>query len=236
MKYGWFLVFALLLTPALALAQDDGVIALTGDYAYEGGSGDNTYSGTVTLSGTGPIYWLSYSDDLGESGDDSGEAAALAQGSVVISAFGEACAPATLLRQDDGTLFGTWIDASHEVSTSLGMEYGAPQSATNDFTGVYDIVGTDAAGAQYRATLTITENDGGWYDLVYSYSSDENAPGETSEEVGMGLATGNVLGYAYTDGSDLCEPYLLDLTGGAFQGYYLNGNGGIAIETGSRLE
>lgn len=236
MKFRWLFVVLLLLAPTLALAQDDGVVSLTGDYAYEGGSGDGAYSGTVTLSGTGPVYWLNYIDEAGEESEDSGEAPALAQGTIVASAFGEACAPATLVRQSDGGLFGLWIDSNNEVSTSVGMEYAQPQSETTDFAGVYDVIGTDANGSQYLATLTITHHEGGWYDLNYSYTSDENVIGDTSEEFGIGIAAGDVLGYAYGEVAGECSPYLLDLAGGAFSAWYLDGNGGIATETGSRVE
>ena len=236
MKSLLLLVFCLLLAPTLALAQDEGVVALTGDYTYEGGSGDGAYTGTVTLAGTGPVYWLSYSDDLGEAGEDTGESVAVAWDSVVVSAFGEACSPGTLVRQSDGTLFGLWPDDSSGVGTAVGVEVGIPQGETTGFAGTYDFVGTYADGSQYVTTTTITENEGGWYDIVYTYSSDETATDGFVDDLGIGLAVGNVLGYAYTSEDSPCEPYVIDLTGGAFAGYYPDGNGGIATETGSRAE
>lgn len=235
MKLRYLLVGLSLLVPTLALAQDEPA-GLTGTYTYEGGSGDMTYTGSVTLSGTGPVYIASYVDMEGTAEEDAGEALALAQGETVVAAFGESCSPATLLRQSDGTLFGTWNDSSNAALTALGLEYGVPQADTEGFAGTYDIVGTYADGSQYTAVATITENEGGWYDLVYSYTSDESSEAQSGEEIGIGIAVGNVLGYAYTAADSPCEPYVLDLSGGMYAGYYLDDETGVATETGSRAE
>jgi hypothetical protein len=235
MKLRFLLVFALLLIPSLALAQDEPV-GLTGTYNYEGSSGDTTYTGSVTLSGTGPIYVASYVDMAGTAEEDAGEALALAQGEVVVAAFGESCSPATLVRQSNGLLFGTWNDSANPAVTALGLEFGVPQAETTDFAGTYDIVGSYADGSQYTAVVTITENEGGWYDLVYSYTSDETSEDQAGEEMGIGIAVGNVLGYAYTAEDSPCEPYVLDLSGGMYSGYYMDDELGVATETGARAE
>jgi hypothetical protein len=236
MKLRWIFAFVLLCVPALALAQED-LSTLAGTYTYEGENADGiSYSGSVTLTGSGPVYALSYVDDLGEAGIDEGSAVALAQGSIVASGFGEACGPATLLRQDDGVLFGMWHDSDHSAGTAIGMEYAIPQEATTGFAGTYDVVGTYADGAQYRATATISEAEDGSYEVIYQYSQDDKATESTPDEIGYGFAFGNVLGYTYGVEDGGCLPYILDVTDGAFTGYYIDDNGNVIVETGSKGE
>lgn len=228
----------LLLVPTLALAQDDmdGLTSdLTGTYAYEGQGGGVDYTGTVTLEGTGPLYWLTYTDSV--EGEVSGESVvAQGQGDLVIAAIqGDACYPATLVRQSDGTLFGFWYDFD-TGPTAMGTEMGVPQAETTGFPGVYEMVGSYADGTQYRATLTVTENDGGWFDLTYSYHYDELYPdGERVDDTGIGLVVGNVLGYAYTSQDDPCGAYVIDLSDG-FDAVYVDVNGEVGSETGARTD
>lgn len=232
MKLRFLLVALLLALPSLALAQGE-TVGLTGTYDYTGGEGASAYSGSVTLTGSGPVYWLSYSDDLGQDTPDEGGSIALAQGTIVAAALGEACYPATIVRQSDGALFGMWHDSENEAVTAIGMEVSFPQADTTDFAGTYDVVGTYADGTRYVATSTIVARDGGWYELLYTYYGDGTSD-EVTEEYGFGIAVGNVLAYAYTGEDTACVPYVLDLSGGKFRGYYLTGDGTVATETGRR--
>lgn len=234
------LVFAI---PALALAQDDmdGLPAgLAGTYAYDGVFEDGAYEGSVTLTGTGPIYWLSYQDHVDYDDDTSEEEAdtsvALAQGNVVAAAFGGAdCAPSTLMRQSDGTLFGQWVDPHNSALNALGAEYAIPQAETTGFVGTYDVVGTYANGLQFKAVATISENDNGWLDVVFQYSADEMHPEDASyQETGIGLVSGNVLGIAYTDEGADCAVYVVTIEDDAFSGLYADAEG-ASSETGSRV-
>ncbi len=235
MKFRFLFLCLLLLIPTLALAQDD-LVGLTGTYVYEGGEGDSAYTGELTLTGTGPIYWLTYRDDHGADGLDEDSALAIAQGSMVVAAFGEDCSPATLIRQSDGTLFSTWRDTSSNAVSALGLEYDLPRSETTGFAGIYDAVGSYADGKQYTASVTITENEGGWYDVRYVYESDEGTLDDLGDDFGVGLVSGNVMAFAYTSDDSPCEPYLIDLSDGAFTSYHRDAAGRIVVESGSRAE
>jgi hypothetical protein len=234
----WFALL-LLLVPALTQAQDEssGLTSnLTGTYHYEGLDDGTEYTGVVTIDGTGPLYWLTYTDTV--NGEEFSESfVAQGQGNLIIAAIeGEACYPATLVRQSDGTLFGFWYDFD-TGPTAMGTEMGVPQGETDGFPGVYEMVGSYADGTQYRATLTLTENEGGWYDLTYSYHYDELYPeGERVDDTGIGMVVGNVLGYAYTSQDEHCGAYVIDLGGEGFEAVFVDTDRHVGSETGARAE
>ena len=182
------------------------------------------------------MYWLSYVNTSSEGAEDSGTSIAVAQGSRVVAAFGEDCSPATLIRQSDGTLFSTWRDTSSNAVSALGLEYDLPRSETTGFAGIYDAVGSYADGKQYTASVTITENEGGWYDVRYVYESDEGTLDDLGDDFGVGLVSGNMMAFAYTSDDSPCEPYLIDLSDGAFTSYHRDAAGRIVVESGSRAE
>jgi hypothetical protein len=204
-KFALSLVLMLGLLPAVALAQDAtettsaGLPALAGKYSVTQSFGGQSVGGDVTFEGTGPIYWASYK---GEDGTVGGPTPTLRQGDVVIIPSGADCYPAALLRQDDGTLFGHWIDISVSES-SLGFEYMKPTAPTTDFVGTYDLVGSYATGGQYTGTVKITRDAGGIYTAVYSYTSDNTEPDfAPSDSTFKAIANGNVLGSGFNAVSD----------------------------------
>lgn len=224
-KIALLLVLLLGLLPAVALAQDatepptPQIPPLAGEYTVQQGLAGNTMNGTVSIAGTGPIYTLTAKAD---SGSDGPVTTALAQGDVLAAPGGPNCSAATLVRQSDGTLFGQWVDTSVSDS-SLGLEYYIPTAATTDFAGSYDVVGTYANGDQYKSTVEITKNAAGIYSLTYTYTEDEADPSHIpGNETGIGLANGNVLGYAYTETQGaLCGALVIKFAAdGSFSGEF----------------
>jgi hypothetical protein len=232
----WIALLVLAL-PTLALAQDDAGLdsGLASSYSYEGIDGTETYTGTVVLEGPGPFFTLTYTDTTSD-GEVSETVVAQAQGDIVVAAIeGDACYTATLVRQSDGQLFGFWQDFD-TGPTAMGVEHGVPQAETTSFAGVYDMVGSYANGTQYVATLTVTENAGGWYDLNYSYVSDELYAAPRPDDTGIGMVIGNVLGYAYTREDAPCGVYVMDLSDGGFEAVYVDTTPNAGTETGTRDE
>jgi hypothetical protein len=209
-KIALSLVLILGLLPAVALAQDateapttettaSGLPALAGNYSVTQSLGDQSVGGNVTFEGTGPIYWASYK---GEDGTVGGPTPTLMQNNVVIIPSGENCAPASFMRQSDGTLFGEWIDTSLSKA-SLGLEYLTPTKPTTDFVGTYDLVGSGANGSQYKATVEITQNAGGIYQITYNYTADDSQQTFQPSSLSYnGVTGGNVLGFAFNTVED----------------------------------
>ncbi len=225
-KMALFMIFLLGLLPVVAFAQDSteeatpGIPALAGTYDVKQTLSNESQTGTVTIEGTGPVYTVSAKTADGSGG---GSTTGLAMGEVLTVAGGPpTCAPASLIRQSDGSLFGQWIDTS-VTKTSVGIEFYTPKAATTDFEGSYDLIGTYASGAQYRGTVDISRNSAGIYTLKYQYTADESAPGSVpSSETGTGLANGNVLGYAYAhDNSSSCGALVIKFANdGSFVGEF----------------
>lgn len=228
----------MMLSAFVVNAQEETPSGLAGDYDYEGTEGENVYTGSQTLSGSYPVYEMTYEAET-EAGDLIAETVpALSQGNYVVAPIEgvEGCTPAYLLRQSDGSLFGVWRDFSYDPPV-LGFEFGIPQEETTGFAGTYDMVGSYASGAQYQATVEITENEGGWYDVVYNYTVDEVYPDSIPySETGIGLARDNFLGNTFVPGEEgSCGVYVAEFAAdGTYEADFVGAAGILSTEIGAK--
>ncbi len=196
---------------------------LAGHYSVMQSFDNQSMGGDVTFTGTGPVYWASYK---GADGTVGGPTPTLMQSDVVTVPSGEHCAPASLIRQSDGTLFGEWLDRSVGQS-SVGFEYLRPTAPTTNFIGTYLLVGSTANGGQYKGTVDITRNSGGIYSLTYNYAADPSVPNSTASSLtDIGIVNGNVLGFGFNEVEDKpCSVLVLKLAAdGSFAGEFTASN------------
>ena len=237
--WGVLALLLLGLLPSMVAAQDapDRLPPLEGRYTFEQRIDDQSRSGTLSIAGTGPIYTLTI--DAAQ-GSPAQTLVALSQGNVLVTiAEGDSCAPAALLRQSDGSLFGVWID-QRIAPTALGLEHYVPREPTEDFAGEYDFIGSYADGTQYTGSTKITKNWLGAYDLSYAFEEDENYPDEPPESLGTlsgtGLVDDRVLGFSFTDGEgESCGAFVVRFAAdGAFEGSFITGTGVMGSISGDK--
>jgi hypothetical protein len=238
LKSGWILALVVGLLPAAVSAQDNEptLPALAGTYTYVQSTDGQALQETLTIEGTGPLYTLTLSGGLG----DPAPMRALAQGNVLVAVDpGQDCAPAALLRQSDGSLFGVWIDPT-TPRPALGLEHYVPQKLLKTFAGRYDFVGSYGNGTQYTGTTTITLKRNGSYDIRYEFQTDEYNPDLTPEELGtlegVGLAEGPVLGFSFSNSNnEACSAFVATFSSdGSYEGQYMTDSGLTGDVSGQR--
>lgn len=238
MKLGIVLALLIGLLPQVVAAQDgpETLPPLEGHYTFEQRAGDQSRTGSMSIDGSGPIYTLTV--DAAQ-GSPAQKLVALAQGNVVVTIAEGNCAPAVLLRQSDGSMFGVWID-QRIAPTALGLEHYVPHKPTQSFTGVYDFVGSYADGTQYTGSTTITKTRSGVYELSYAFEKDENYPDESPEALGTlsgaGLVDDRVLGFSFTDGQgESCGAFVVRFAAdGTFAGSFVTGQGIVGSISGQK--
>lgn len=229
-KYLWVLMGLALLMPFTASAQGDKWAEIAGRYTVEGAyaTGDNAYTGEMTLSGAGSVYTADFT--VGEYHE---VVPLLRIGEVGVLGYrNEACAPSVYSRLPDGRLYGLWIDRLFH--NTVGIEILHPLNQTEAFAGRYRMEGVFGDMGYYEQEVTIRVDQDG----VYTLSVDDGAGNQV--DFGRGFVIGDVLGSVQTLSYDEvpladCGVWVAAFSGdGTYRAQFLED--GLGIETGRRAE